>query len=157
MPAWSAVFRLPVMRLAVRSDAHAILSLEYVGPEVALRAPSDAPGRRLAEQIEAYLADPSFVFDLPLKWTTSVFQRRVCGELRQIPSGSTETYGSLAKHLNSAPRAVGGACRRNPFPLVVPCHRVVAATGIGGFSGNTSGPTLELKRALLQHEGVESA
>jgi len=145
------------MRLAVLSNEQVILALQYVGPEVALRAPSDAPGRQLAQQVEAYLADPTFVFDLPLRWAASAFQRRVCMALRQIPSGNTETYGSLAKHLKSAPRAVGGACRRNPFPLVVPCHRVVAVTGIGGFSGNTSGPMLELKRALLQHEGAGGA
>ena len=142
------------MRLAVVSNGHAILGLQYVGREVSVQAPSDSPSRKLADQVGAYLSDSAFRFDLPLQWRVSAFQRRVCEALQNIRSGATESYGGLARRLNSAARAVGGACRRNPFPLVVPCHRVVAASGIGGFSGATTGPMLDLKRFLLRHEGV---
>lgn len=84
----------------------------------------------------------------------SPFQRRVWRAIRAIPSGRTRTYGEVAAELGSAPRAVGGACRANPYPLLVPCHRVIGATGLGGFAGDASGRLIAIKRWLLAHEGV---
>ncbi len=69
-----------------------------------------------------------------------------------IPVGETRRYGDAASALNSAARAVGGACRRNPVPLVVPCHRIVAANGLGGFDGQRDGAELDFKQWLLNHE-----
>lgn len=83
------------------------------------------------------------------------FQRRVWQALTGIPFGETRSYGELAKALHSSARAVAGACRRNPLPLLVPCHRVVSKNNLGGFMGNTDGPALAIKRWLLQHEGHE--
>jgi methylated-DNA-[protein]-cysteine S-methyltransferase len=83
------------------------------------------------------------------------FQQGVWRELIRIPFGETRSYGELAKKLGSSARAVAGACRRNPLPLLVPCHRVVAKNGIGGFMGKTDGQALAIKRWLLQHEGHE--
>ncbi len=83
------------------------------------------------------------------------FQQRVWRELICIPKGKTRSYGDLAKKLHSSARAVAGACRRNPLPLLVPCHRVVARDGLGGFMGKTDGPALAIKQWLLQHEGHE--
>ncbi len=85
----------------------------------------------------------------------TVFQRLVWNELCKIPVGETRTYGDIAKNLNSSARAVGNACRRNPIQIIVPCHRVISATGIGGYAGKTDGRQLEIKRWLLRHEGVE--
>ena len=82
------------------------------------------------------------------------FQRRVWQVLQKIPSGSTMTYGEVAQQIGSGARAVGNACRANPCPLIVPCHRVVGVDGLGGFSGERGGEKLEIKRWLLQHEGV---
>ena len=72
--------------------------------------------------------------------------------MRDIPRGEVRTYGELAKQLNSSARAVGNACRRNPIPIIIPCHRVVAKKGIGGFAGHTEGATIELKQWLLAFE-----
>jgi methylated-DNA-[protein]-cysteine S-methyltransferase len=72
--------------------------------------------------------------------------------LREIPAGRTLSYGVLARELGTSARAVGGACRANPVPLAIPCHRVVAATGLGGYSGARGGDWLEKKRWLLRHE-----
>ncbi len=82
----------------------------------------------------------------------TVFQHRVWKALLDIPPGQTRTYGALARELGSSPRAVGGACRSNPIPLLIPCHRVVAANGDGGFAGHTSGRWMDIKRWLLEHE-----
>ena len=98
-------------------------------------------------------ADPAFLARLPLAPAATEFQRRLRIALWSIPPGRTLAYGELARRLGSAPRAVGQACRRNPCPILVPCHRVVAADGLGGFSGATAGAHLALKRWLLAHEG----
>jgi O-6-methylguanine DNA methyltransferase len=84
------------------------------------------------------------------------FYKRVWKTMRKIPKGKVTTYGELAKALNTrAYRAVGGACRHNPYAPEVPCHRVVAAGGhIGGFGGKISGKNIEKKIVLLRKEGV---
>jgi len=80
------------------------------------------------------------------------FQKRVWQALKNIPSGTVKTYGDVARELKTSSRAVGQACRRNNIPLFIPCHRVVAAQGIGGFMGGYR--HVERKRWLLQHEGI---
>jgi len=82
------------------------------------------------------------------------FQKSVLMQLQKIPYGETRTYGDIAKILKTSPRAVGNACRTNPLPIIIPCHRVVAANGIGGYDGATKGKTLEIKYQLLKQEGV---
>lgn len=109
----------------------------------------------IISQLHAYFSDGSTRFELPLALSGTVFQQRVWAVLRTIPSGETRTYGEVARALGSAARAVGQACRANPCPIVVPCHRVVAAQGLGGFSGDTSGSRLAIKRWLLHHERVK--
>lgn len=108
----------------------------------------------LAEQLDAYFRNGSTRFDLPVELEGTGFQRKVWDALRDIPSGRTVTYGELARKLGTSARAVGGACRSNPCPIVVPCHRVVATNGLGGFAGDTSGRKLDVKRWLLRHEGA---
>lgn len=107
----------------------------------------------VSEQFDAYFREGSAGFDLPMKLRGTPFQRSVWAVLRSIPPGRTATYGELASKLSTSARAVGGACRANPCPIVVPCHRVVAASGLGGFAGDTTGRKLEVKRWLLRHEG----
>jgi methylated-DNA-[protein]-cysteine S-methyltransferase len=101
-------------------------------------------------QLDEYLAGERRSFALPLDLTmTSPFGRRALAELSKVPFGELTTYGGLAQRVHTSPRAVGGAVGRNPIPIVIPCHRVVAAGGaIGGFSGG-----LERKHFLLGLEG----
>lgn len=82
------------------------------------------------------------------------FQKNVLKQLQKIPYGETRTYGDIAKILKTSPRAVGNACRTNPLPIIIPCHRVVAANGIGGYDGATKGKTLGIKYQLLKQEGI---
>ena len=91
---------------------------------------------------------------MPLRPSGTAFQRRVWEQISAIPNHQTRTYGELAIALRNAPRAVGQACGANPFPLIVPCHRVIAAGGgLGGFSRQRGGFLLDIKRWLLAHEG----
>jgi len=104
-----------------------------------------------ARQLDAYFAGKLSRFDLPLMPAGSPFEKRVWSAMRQIPYGETRCYGDLAADISSAPRAVGGACGHNPIPIVIPCHRVLAKGGIGGYSGAGG---LDTKRALLRLEGA---
>lgn len=152
--AFQAVVAAPAFALGIRCDADEITAIEFLEarPEV---PPETALAAEAVHQLAAYLADPAFRFGLPLKPAGTVFQRRVWGEISGIPLGRTNTYGELAKRLKNAPRAVGQACGANPYPLVVPCHRVVAAGGgLGGFNRQGGGFLLDVKRWLLRHEGI---
>lgn len=110
----------------------------------------DADAGELRRQAREYTDGARCGFDLGVRFPDG-FTGRVMRAMAAIPYGETRTYGELAAELDSAPQAVGGACGRNPVPLVVPCHRVVAADGLGGFSAE-GGPAL--KRRLLEHEGA---
>lgn len=107
----------------------------------------------LARQLDCYFDSQEFAFCVDVKTSGTEFQQKVWRALMDIPSGSIVTYGQLAKQLNSSARAIGNACRRNPVPIIIPCHRVVAASDIGGFSGQKKGKLLNIKRYLLKHEG----
>jgi len=107
---------------------------------------------RAARQLERYRDDPDAPFDLPLLVEGTDFQKRVWDAMCAIPRGRTRTYGELARELGGEARAVGQACGDNRLPIVIPCHRVVAAAGIGGFGHATGGYLLEAKRWLLMHE-----
>ncbi len=139
------------------------LSLEITGTDRALTGirilrtraehPSDPPGslaKRAGEQLTEYFNGDRTTFDLPLEITGTPFQQRVLKELAKVPFGQTVTYGELAARAGNprASRAVGGVMRRNPLPIVIPCHRVLACNGPGGFTGG-----LDLKKMLLGIEG----
>lgn len=105
-----------------------------------------------ASWLQAYFLHRSGV-EPPCRPEGTAFQHRVWEQLRRIPIGQAVTYGELARTLDSSARAVAGACRANPIPILIPCHRVVAATGLGGYMGETGGEALAIKQWLLQHEG----
>ena len=106
--------------------------------------------RRARAQLTAYFASRLFQFDLLLEPSGTVFQRKVWEHILSIPYGKTSHYGDVARALNTSPRAVGGACARNPIPLLIPCHRVVGKSGaLTGYSG---GGGLGTKQALLSLE-----
>ncbi|MGN9781876.1 methylated-DNA--[protein]-cysteine S-methyltransferase [Nonomuraea sp. ZG12] len=121
-----------------------------------LRLPEAAdPGRTtsVVEQLDAYFAGESRRFTTPIDWRlTSGSRRKVLQTLYEIPYGTVVTYGELAARSGTGvpARGIGSIMGGNPLPIVVPCHRVVAGNGLGGFSG---GVGVETKRWLLTHEG----
>ena len=143
----------PIGEISFRLLENALESIDFHSQEDAFAAENDL-ARSISSQLNAYFVDPHALFDFPLRVNGTSFQQRVWSALRDIPAGETRSYGELAKLLKSSPRAVGNACRRNPLPIVIPCHRVVSAKGIGGFSGDTEGENIRIKRWLLSHEGV---
>ncbi len=103
--------------------------------------------------LKAYFADPHAPIPPQQPECGTPYQRRVWQALQQIPVGEVRTYGELSAELKSSPRAVAQACRANPLLILIPCHRVVSASGLGGYMGKSEGPELEIKRWLLHHEG----
>jgi methylated-DNA-[protein]-cysteine S-methyltransferase len=142
----------PFALVGVRTEGEALAEVAYLPRSLGALAPTNALAERACAQIEKYIADPGYRFTLPLKHVGTGFQRRVWDMIAAVPRGETMTYGKMAHMLQSGPRAVGQACGTNHFPLVIPCHRVVAATGLGGFAHHSSGYLIEVKRWLLQHE-----
>ena len=142
----------PKMRIAVSTRDEHVVEIRYLPLSAPRVAPKNALAARAAAQLEAYLADPDTRFDLPLAVQGTAFQLRLWQALCEIPRGRTRTYGALARQLEGEARAVGQACGDNRLPVVIPCHRVVAADGIGGFAHSTGGYLLEAKRWLLAHE-----
>jgi methylated-DNA-[protein]-cysteine S-methyltransferase len=148
-----AVITAPFGRLGIQVRHDTLIAVQFLTESIPLLAP--AHGGLAAEvmrQIDSYLVDPEFTFSLPLAEEGTAFQRRVWAQIARIPSGHTLSYRDIAQRLGSAPRAVGGACGRNPLPLIVPCHRVVACSGVGGFNQSTGKQTVGIKEWLLAHE-----
>ena len=153
---FSAIVATPFGHIGIRTATGQVIELVYLPPHFEARPAQDAVAELAAGQVTRYCRDPDFVFDLPLAPLGSAYQNKVWAAVRAIPRGSVRTYGELARHLGSAPRAIGQACGNNFFPLVIPCHRVTAAGGLGGFahSDDHHGFLLGVKRWLLAHEGA---
>ena len=154
-PSYTAVCETPMgIHLGIQVQDGMLVGLDFLSTRTALHAGRDELTREVVSQLQRYYADPTWKFDLPIRLQGTEYQQRVWRLMRNIRAGNTESYGGLAKKLSSSARAVGGACRANPVPIIVPCHRVVASHGIGGFAGDGSGGRVALKHWLLQHEGV---
>lgn len=149
---FAAILATPFGPFGIRCDAARITELVFLPPDTSARSPNCPLAERAAAQILAWLADPDRPFDLPLADRGTQFQRRVWAAISDIPRAQVLSYGTLAAQLGSAARAVGQACGANPFPLIVPCHRVVSKTDIGGFAGARAGHLLDTKRWLLAFE-----
>ena len=151
---YDVIIDSPVGRLGISTGNGQLTRLEYLPDSASLKPANTEFGQRVCDQLAAWFADPLHRFTLPVAMQGTPFQQQVWQQLVRIEPGAVMTYGELAARLGSGARAVGNACRRNPVSIIVPCHRVVGAGGVGGYSGKTAGPGLERKRWLLQHEGV---
>jgi methylated-DNA-[protein]-cysteine S-methyltransferase len=138
----------PVGLLTIEEEDEAIVAIRWGGGELSNGGPLLAEAAR---QLEAYFAGKLTDFDLPLTPAGSRFQQRVWAAMQTIPYGQTRCYGDLAEAVGSAPRAIGNACGKNPIPIVIPCHRVLARAGLGGYSGEGG---LVTKERLLTLEGA---
>ena len=151
-----AVIPAPFGAVGIRTGHDVVTELVYLPPGYALIPPSDSLAKETARQIQCYFRRSDFLFTLPLNNIGTAHQRKVWNAICSIPCGQVQSYGSIAKQIASAPRAVGQACGANWFPLIIPCHRVTAAHGLGGFAhhNDAAGFHLQAKRWLLAHEGI---
>ena len=149
---FDVVVDFPKMKVGVVTREERVVEIRYLPPSVAAKPPRSPLAAAAAHQLERYRENPDTRFDLPVLVEGTGLQRAVWDAMCAIPRGSTRTYGDIARELGADARAIGQACGDNRLPLVIPCHRVVAADGIGGFAHATGGYLLEAKRWLLAHE-----
>ena len=129
------------------------VSIELMTEKHAPKSAADKTVQIIASQITAYFNNVNHVFKQPMNQHGTPFQQRVWQAISAIPRGQVLTYAQIAAQIGSGPRAVANACGANNCPIIVPCHRVVAKNGLGGFmQGSADG--LKVKRWLLEHEGV---
>lgn len=153
MKDYAAIVAAPGFSLGVRCNEDEITGIEFLEPRAEV-APKSLLAKEAVRQLRAWLADSRHSFSLPLAPQGTPFQRKVWSAIAAIPAGKTKQYGEIAAKIGTGPRAVGNACGANPYPVVVPCHRVVAANqGLGGFARQRGGFLLDVKRWLLAHEG----
>jgi methylated-DNA-[protein]-cysteine S-methyltransferase len=138
----------PVGNLVLEEEAGALVAIRWADGGRSNGSPLLVEA---AHQLDAYFAGKLSRFDLPLRPAGSKHEQRVWKAMQAIPYGKTRSYGELAADIHSAPRAVGGACGKNPIPIVIPCHRVLAKAGLGGYSGSGG---LKTKQTLLALEGA---
>jgi methylated-DNA-[protein]-cysteine S-methyltransferase len=142
-------FNSPIGPLTLSEEDGVIVSLDWGWPPDSEETPLLLKAR---DQLEEYFDGKRQVFDLPLAPFGTEFQKRVWQALAAIPFGVTRSYGALAAELGTSARALGTACGRNPIPVIIPCHRVLAGNGgLGGYSGMDG---VETKQSLLRLEGV---
>ncbi len=152
---YAAVLTAPFGAIGVYVRDAGVAGLDFLPPGTRPRSSAAPLVARVADELDAYFADARHLPDLPLVTVGSPFRLRVWQALRRIPVGCTRAYGELARELDSAARAVGQAVGDNPLPILIPCHRVIAADGgLGGFNHSRTGHSLDIKRWLLRHEGV---
>jgi methylated-DNA-[protein]-cysteine S-methyltransferase len=155
--AFQACVRTPFATLGISTSGTHVTGIRFLAPSVPAKAPPrDSIAFLACVQLQAYLDNPRHAFDLPLALSGTRHRLEVWEAMQRISPGKTRTYGEIARELRSSARAVGGACGANPIPVVVPCHRVIAAgRSIGGFMGSRAeGFELGIKRWLLAHEGA---
>ena len=143
-----AVLTGPLGPMTLHEGAGRILSLDWH----AFPGQGSAVLDEAVRQLNAYFAGKLTDFDLPLDYGSG-FQERVARAMAAIPFGQTRTYGDLAKEIGVNAQAIGQACGANPLPILIPCHRVLGATTLGGFSAKGG---VETKVYLLKHEGAAS-
>ena len=149
---YAAVVAAPTFSIGIECNADEITGISYLGPQPEI-APTTPLAQEAVRQLRAWLMDPTYEFGLPLAPAGTHFQRKVWAQISSIPPGKTMSYGEVAAAIHSGARAVGNACGANPYPIVVPGHRVVAANqALGGFARQRGGVLLDIKRWLLLHE-----
>jgi methylated-DNA-[protein]-cysteine S-methyltransferase len=149
---FDVVVAFPKMKVGVTTRQERVVGIRFLPPDTPVKPATNSLAEKAARQLECYREDPDTRFDLPLLVEGSSLQKGVWDAMCAIPRGQTRTYGDLARELGADARAIGQACGDNRLPIVIPCHRIVAADGLGGFGHSTAGYLLEVKRWLLMHE-----
>jgi len=151
---YQAIIDTSIGKLGLSTKNECLTGIHYLDQNVSPIKSENDFVLHIVDQINAFLQDPFSQFDIPYQMDGTEFQRRVWAQLETIPVGETCFYADVAHVLESSPRAVGGACRANPVPLVVPCHRVLSKSGLGGYDGDWETGKAGIKRWLLENEGV---
>ncbi len=151
---YQAKLTVPFGVLGIRCDECSLLGIDFLSATEKSQHATNAFAQTVCEQLLAYFANPDTKFSVPLMPAGTAHQQKVWQVMCNIPRGETRSYGEIASELHSAAQAVGQACGANPIPILIPCHRIVGKSGLGGFMRHASGESVDIKRWLLVHEGV---
>jgi methylated-DNA-[protein]-cysteine S-methyltransferase len=157
LESFHAKYPTPFAVLGIRTLGERVIDIEYLPLRIAPLSPLNKIAEAACREIERYLEDPEYAPKIPFEYSGTLFQCKVWRAISTIPAGRTFTYIQVARTLRTAPRPVGGACGANRIPIVIPCHRVVSTTDIGGFMRGKGAEALSIKRWLLRHEGVRTS
>lgn len=152
---FTAVIATPVGKLGLIISNNKLVGLKFLPADALLLTTKNLTANKIALIIEQYFCDPKIACDMPIYAIGTPLQQKIWQELQKISPGQTMTYGEVAKKVGTSPRIVGNACRRNPIPLVIPCHRVLSKSGLGGYFGVNQEHFLQIKRWLLAHEAKQ--
>ena len=151
---YTNVIDSPIGKLGILTAESKLVKIDFLLASSPLVDSKDPLSSRVVSSLEGYFSSSKEKFDLPFSLSGTLLQNRIWLLLKKIPVGETITYGKLAEKLQTSPRVVGNACRSNPLPIFIPCHRVVGAKDIGGFCGMVAGGKIKIKEWLLNHEKV---
>ncbi len=152
-----AKFATPFAVIGVRTEDEWLVDIDYLPLDTSELMPQNELASEVCDQLQEYLTNSDYEFNLALHIRGTPFQRRVWQAIKAIPCGQTNSYAAIAKQLHTSPRAVGGACGANNIPIIIPCHRVITKnSGLGGFMNANDGQPLLIKRWLLRHEGANA-
>ncbi len=149
---YQAKLTVPFGVLGICCDERDLLGIDFLSATEKSQHATNALAKTVCEQLLAYFANPDAKFSVPLKPAGTAHQQKVWQAMRNIPCGKTRSYGEIATELKSAAQAVGQACGANPIPIIIPCHRIVGKSNLGGFMRHASGASIDIKRWLLAHE-----
>jgi methylated-DNA-[protein]-cysteine S-methyltransferase len=151
---YSAIIDSPIGKLGIKISANKLCNIDFLLKQSTKNFIENKHAEIVVDQLQKYFKNSQHQFNLAMEINVTAFQQKVLHAMQKIPLGKTQTYGSVAKKLTTSPRAVGNACRSNPIPVIIPCHRIIGSAGIGGFAGATDGDFLAIKKWLLHHENV---
>ena len=150
---YDAIYRTPVAPLGIKMQGSRLASIDWLpDAELPTLVSSSQSLIGVIRALDQYFVDPESTNTIIYNLTGTPFQQRVWRALQKIPPGKVMSYGQLARQLKTCSQAIGQACRTNPIAILIPCHRVVAAKGLGGYMGKQR--QTRIKKWLLQHEGV---
>jgi methylated-DNA-[protein]-cysteine S-methyltransferase len=151
---YQAKLSVPFGVLGIRCTEDALTGIDFLPATEKPQRATGAFAKTVCEQLLHYFENPDVQFSVSLNTSGTPHQKKVWQAMRNIPRGETRSYGELAAELKSSAQAVGQACGANPIPIIIPCHRVVGKSDLGGFMGHASGASLDIKRWLLAHEAT---
>ncbi len=159
MKQFDLLYSAPFALLGVTLTRGKVSGIDFLDDEKSIAEASEIPeksksAQKVKEELDRYFKDGLYPLDLSVELVGSPFQIKVWQTLRKIKPGNTVSYGMLARQLKSSARAIGGACRTNPVPIIIPCHRVVSRQGLGGYTGDDE-QRIDYKRCLLLHEKLQ--
>lgn len=156
---YEAIIPSPLGALGLVIDNGALVKLDYLelprsSKKIKLKKASGSLAKKIVEELDRYFRNGKRKFSISLKLSGTLLENRIWQAMREIPAGQSITYGELAAKFDTGARVVGNICRKNPIPIIIPCHRVVAKNNIGGYCGNKKGYSIKNKEWLLELEKV---